>query len=141
MRPPNQYRLVLALIASLCCLLTVGLVIQGNVGCQLIQVYNLEDTPILALDPQSTLWQGFLHYIKTNSFLIKGDSEKDSLSLEDVRKIQEDLVPIFVITPTYKNPLQKVHLIRYSQLMKFSLRSQNLAMTKDGKIVDHTMFH
>ena len=113
MRPPNQYRLVLALIASLCCLLTMGLVIQGNVGCQLIQVNNLEDTPILALDPQSTLWQGFLHYIKTNSFPTKGDSEKDFLSLEeDVRKIQEDLVPIFVITPTYKNPLQKVHLIR-----------------------------
>ena len=98
----------------------MGLVIQGNVGCQLIQVNNLEDTPILALDPQSTLWQGFLHYIKTNSFLIKGDSEKGSLSLKDVRKIQEDLVPIFVITPTFKNPLQKVHLIRYSQVMKFS---------------------
>ena len=84
-------------------------------------VIQLEDIPILAIDPKSDLWLGFIQYLKLNLTRNNG-----TLIEEDISLVLRELVPLYIITPTYPNPLQKVNLIRTAQALKVSFFSMYL---------------
>ena len=82
---------------------------------------NIERNPILATNDR--IWEEFIYYLKIEkkydllkrSYLEHRVEEFDN---PDKHEILQNLVPLFIITPTYPRPLQLPELIRVSQALK-----------------------
>ena len=96
-----------------------------NVILILKPVRQLEDDPLLATETR--LWTQFVGFLRSNGFVFKEDAID-----EEILEIRQNLVPIYVITPTYPNPLQMVHLLRMAMVLS---RIQNLTwiISEDAK--------
>ena len=82
---------------------------------------NIERNSILATNDE--IWEEFIYFLKTEKkydllkrgYLQHRVEEFDNL---DKHEILQNLVPLFIITPTYPRPLQLPELIRVSQSLK-----------------------
>ena len=81
----------------------------------------IEENPILATNDE--IWEEFIYFLKTqkkDDLLKRGylQHRVDEFDNPDKHEILQNLVPLFVITPTYPRSLQLPELLRVSQSLK-----------------------
>ena len=90
---------------------------------------NIERNSILATN--DVIWEEFIdflkrekkHHLLKHSYLQHRVEEFDN---PDKHEILQNLVPLFIITPTYTRPLQLPELIRVSQSLKVTFKARDL---------------
>ena len=82
---------------------------------------NIERNSILATNDE--IWEEFIYFLKTEKkydLLKRGylQHRVEEFDNPDKHEILQNLVPLFIITPTYPRPLQLPELTRVSQSLK-----------------------
>ena len=83
---------------------------------------SIKKNPILATNDE--IWEAFLDFLKREKkyeILLKHgylQHRVEEFDNSDKHEILQNLVPLFIITPTYPRPLQLPELIRVSQSLK-----------------------